>query len=215
MTKRSWILPTALILLTAIPVAAGGLRIGQLSGGAAITADNARFFADPVPVIIHIIGASTFCWLGAFQFSPRIRARHPRFHRIAGRILVPCGFAAALSGMYMAVFYPEPADVGPLLTGFRLFFGSAMAISLGLGLRAALHRDFAAHRAWMMRGYAIGIGAGTQAFTQLPWDVLFGGVDRLSNALTLLAGWLINLAVAEWFIRRPALRLNRYRAVRA
>ena len=215
MTKPSWVLPTALILLTAIPVGAGGDRIGQLTSGAAITAANARFFADPIPVVIHIIGASTFCWLGAVQFSPSFRARHPRWHRVAGRILVPCGIAAALSGMYMAVFYPEPADVGPLLTTFRLFFGTAMATCLGLGLRSALRRDFAAHRAWMMRGYAIGIGAGTQAFTQLAWIVPFGPVDRLSNALTLLTGWLINLAVAEWFIRRPALRRNRYRAVRA
>src|SRR2546429_2331241 len=134
MTRHSWIQPTALILLTAIPVAAGGLRIGQLTGGAAVTADNARFFADPVPVVVHIVSVSTFCWLGAFQFSARFRARHPRWHRVAGRILVPCGLAAALSGMYMAVFYPEPADVGPLLTAFRLTFGSAMATFLSLGL---------------------------------------------------------------------------------
>jgi hypothetical protein len=117
--------------------------------------------------------------------------------------------AAALAGMYMAVFYQEPADVGALLTGFRLVFGSAMAVSLVLGVVAILRRDIATHRAWMIRGYAIGIGAGTQVFTLGPWGLLVGPVDKLSNALLMLAGWLINIAVAEWVIRRPAVRRAR------
>lgn len=208
-TRHPWLLPSALILLSLVPVVAGGLRIGELASGAQVTAENARFFADPIPVVAHIIGASAFCWLGAFQFSPYFRRRWPRWHRVAGRIVAPCGVITALAGMYMAVFYQEPADVGALLTGFRLVFGSAMAVSLVLGFVAILHRDIATHRAWMIRGYAIGLGAGTQVFTLGSWELLVGPVDRLSNALLMLAGWLINIAVAEWVIRRPAIRRAR------
>lgn len=214
-TKRPWLLPSALILLSTVPVIAGSLRIGELASGAQVTAQNARFFADPAPLVVHIIGATTFCLLGAFQFAPYFRRRWPRWHRVAGRIVAPCGLATALSGMFMAVFYQEPADVGALLTGFRLVFGSAMAVSLVLGFVAILRRDVATHREWMIRGYAIGVGAGTQLLTEAPWVLLVGPVDKLSNALLMLAGWVINVAVAEWVIQRPAIRRARIARARA
>jgi uncharacterized membrane protein len=210
-SKRTWLLPTGLVLLSTIPVTAGGLRIGQLSTGAQITADNARFFADPVPVVVHIIGVTVFCVLGAFQFSTGVRARWPRWHRVAGRIVAPCGIAAALAGLWMTVFYPHAANVGGLLTAFRLVFGTAMAVSLVLGVAAVLRRDIAAHRAWMMRGYAIGIGAGTQAVTQLPVILAVGSINELTNALMSLGAWLLNLAIAEWFVRRIGTRATQQR----
>jgi uncharacterized membrane protein len=197
--RRQWLVPAGLILLSLVPVAAGADRVGQLAGAAQVTPDNARFFASPVPVVVHIVAASVYCILGAFQFVPRLRRQ--RWHRLAGRVLIPCGLAVALSGLWMTLFYPRPADVGTLLTAFRLVFGSAMAASIVLGFLAVRRRDFARHGAWMTRAYAIGIGAGTQVFTHLPWILLVGPVDKLSKALLMLAGWLINLAVAEWAIR--------------
>ncbi len=219
-TKPGWLVPAALIMLSAIPVAAGALRVAQLAGGAGITPDNARFFAVPLPVVLHILGASVYCLLGAFQFVPGFRRRRPGWHRLAGRLLAPCGLAAALSGLWMTLFYPRPDDVGDLLTGFRLVFGSAMVASLGLGFSAmvaslglgfaAIRRgDVARHRAWMTRGYAIGLGAGTQALTQLPWILAVGPLGTLSKALMMLAAWVINLAVAEWVIRRRPTRPTR------
>jgi len=189
-------------MLSFVPVAAGAVRVAQLAGGADITPGNARFFAAPVPVVVHIVSASLYCVLGAFQFVPGFRRRRPGWHRVAGRLLVPCGLAAALAGLWMTLFYPRPDDVGDLLTGFRLVFGSAMVLSIVLGFAAIRRRDIARHRAWMIRGYAIGQGAGTQAVTQLPWILAVGPVDKLSKALLMLAGWGINVAVAEWIIRR-------------
>ena len=59
----------------------------------------------------------------------------------------------------------------------------------------------------MMRGYAIGLGAGTQALTYLPWFLIVGTPPgELSKALLMGTGWAINLAVAEAVIRnRPIL----------
>ena len=56
----------------------------------------------------------------------------------------------------MTLFYPRPAGDGELLTGMRLVFGSAMVASIVLGFAAVRRRDIARHRAWMIRGYAIG-----------------------------------------------------------
>src|SRR5436309_13289180 len=93
-TRADWLVPTGLIVLTAIPSLAGTIRLVGLAGGAEITPDNARFFAVPLPVVIHILGALPFCILGAFQFASGFRRRWPRWHRLAGRLLVLCGLAA-------------------------------------------------------------------------------------------------------------------------
>ena len=63
-------------------------------------------------------------------------------------------------------------------------------------------RDIARHRAWMMRGYAIALGAGTQGLTGLPYYLFESLQSELVRALTMGAGWAINLAVAEWIIRK-------------
>lgn len=192
----------ALVAFIAIPVVLGIRRLVELAGGAAITPDNARFFAKPVPVVVHIVGASLFCVLGAFQFAPAFRRRSPRWHRIAGRLLVGCGLAAALSGVWMTVSYsPIPGD-GPVLFALRLLFGAAMAGSLVLGFVAMRRRDVAAHRAWLTRGYAIGMGAATQAFLGIPIAVISGAPSVTTRTAFMFAGWAINLAVAEWGLRR-------------
>ncbi|MBM0224158.1 MULTISPECIES: DUF2306 domain-containing protein [Micromonospora] len=191
-------------MLSAVPVIAGAARVTELTAGAAVTPDNARFFASPVPVLVHIVGASLYCLLGAFQFAPGLRRRRPGWHRIAGRLLIPSGLAAALSGLWMTLFYPRPPIDDVLLTPIRLLFGSAMVGCIVLGFAAIRRRDIPRHRAWMARGYAIGLGAGTQVLTHLPWILLAGQPRGLVRVLLMLAGWVINLAVTEWALhRRP------------
>jgi uncharacterized membrane protein len=201
-TKSEWFIPAGLIALAFIPVAAGIARLVMLAGGAAVTPDNARFFASPTPVVLHIIAVTIYCVVGAFQFSPGIRRRHRRWHRVAGRVLVPTGLVAAVSGLWMAMIYAiVPAD-DALLHFFRLLAGSGMAVSLVLGFTLARTGDVERHQAWMRRAYAIGQGAGTQALTQIAPILLFGALDHMSKALMMGAAWLINLGVAEWLIRR-------------
>ncbi len=87
----------------------------------------------------------------------------------------------------------------------RLIFGSAMLTSIVLAVVALRQRDFVSHGAWMTRAYAIALGAGTQVFTLLPWIVIFGPIgaaDELPRTVLMTAGWVLNLAVAEYVIRR-------------
>jgi uncharacterized membrane protein len=205
-TRADWLIPAGLILLGLVPVLAGAARLTELAGGAAVTPDNARFFASPIPVVVHIISVTLYSFLGALQFSPGLRRRRLGWHRAAGRILVPCGLGTALSGLWMTVFYAHPADTGAVLTGERLVFGSAMFVAVVLGFTAIRRRDIARHRAWMIRAYAIALGAGTQVFTQLPWILITGPLDKPTKALLMGAAWVINLAIAEWIIRRRPIR---------
>ena len=200
-------LVTGLLLLSVIPLAAGAFRLSELVGGAAITPANARFFAVPWPVVLHILGAAVFALLGPFQFATRFRRRWPGWHRRAGRLLVACGLVVGLSALWMTLFYPHPAGDGNLLFALRLLFGSAMVGSIVLGFGAIRRGDVTRHREWMMRGYAIGLGAGTQALTLMVGELIAGPPNELSRALLMGAAWVINLAVAEWAIRkrkRPA-----------
>jgi uncharacterized membrane protein len=215
-TRRAdWLIPAGLIALAFIPVAPGMVRLTVLASGGPITPGNTRFFAAPVPVVLHILAVTVYCLLGAFQFAPAFRRRRPDLHRAAGRILVVAGLVAALSGLWMAMSYAiVPAD-SALLHGFRLFFGSAMALSIVLGYLAIQRRDVMRHQAWMRRAYAIGLGAGTQALTQLPPLLLFGPPDELSLALLMGGAWVLNLAVAERLIRREQMGMARAATVGA
>jgi uncharacterized membrane protein len=199
--RTAWLVPAGLLLLSTVPVIAGAVRLAELSGGAQVTPANARFFASPLPVVIHILSVSLYSILGAFQFVPALRRRH-RWHRRVGRFLIPCGLAAALSGLWMTLFYPWPEGDGEILYGLRLLFGSAMLLAILLGVAAIRRRDFTQHGDWMLRAYAIGLGAGTQVLTNVPWFLLFGIPGEFPRALLMGAGWLINLMVAEWIIRR-------------
>ena len=197
-----WLVPAALIMLIVIPLAGGAFRLTQLAGGAEITPANARFFASPLPVVLHILSVSLFTIVGAFQFVPSLRQRRRSWHRIVGRLVIPCGLVAALSGLWMTQFYPWPAGDGVILYGLRLLFGSAMFLSILLGVAAIRRRDFAQHGDWMLRGYAIGMGAGTQVLTLMAGALIVSPPSELSRAVLMGAGWVINLAVAEWIIRR-------------
>ncbi|HEY9014205.1 MAG TPA: DUF2306 domain-containing protein, partial [Gemmatimonadales bacterium] len=99
-------LVAALLLLSAIPLASGAFRLRELAGGAEITPANARFFASPLPVAVHIVSASVYALLGAFQFANGFRRRWPGWQRMAGRLLVVCGLLVGLSGLWMTLFYP-------------------------------------------------------------------------------------------------------------
>ena len=206
-TRRTeWLILAMLILLSLVPAVFGTIRLAELARGAHVTAANARFFAQPLPVVLHILAVIPYSMVGAFQFVPSFRRRRRGWHRAAGKVLVMLGLVAALSGLWMAHFYPWPDGDGQALYVIRLVFGTAMAASIILAVAAVRRRDFVSHGAWMLRAYAIGMGAATQVLTHLPWFILFGKPGESSRAFLMGAGWVINLAVAEWLIRRRVRR---------
>jgi len=199
-------LVTGLVILSVLPLIFGILRLIQLAGGAAIMPAQARFDASPLPVVLHIVSATVFGPLGAFQFSPGLRRRRPGWHRVAGRLLVGCGLMVALSALWMTLVYPTPPGTGALLYAFRLVFGSAMVVSIVVGYTTARRGELQRHRAWMTRGYALGLGASTQMLTGIVGEIIAVPPSALSHDLLMGAGWMINVLVAEWAIRRQPRR---------
>jgi len=202
-TRSDWLVPAGLVALSLVPAVAGVVRLTQLAGGAEITPANARFFASPLPVVVHIPAVVVYSILGAFQFAPAFRRRNRPWHRAAGRLLAPLGLLSALSGLWMTLFYPWAPGDGLGVYIERLIVAPAMVACIVLGLLAILRRDFASHGAWMTRAYAIGLGAGTQVLTHVPWFLLAQGKPGEGpRAVMMGAGWVINVVAAEWIIRK-------------
>ena len=210
-----WLIPGILITLSLVPVAAGIARLVELASGASATTANARFTSMPLPVTLHLVAVIPYSILGAFQFAPAFRRRRPGWHRVAGKVLVAFGLVTALTGLWMAQFYPWPEGDGEILYLLRIVFGSAMAVAIVLSVDAIRRRNFPAHGAWMIRSYAIAMGAGTQVLTHVPYFALVGKPDELSKAVLMGAGWVINVVVAEWIIRRQTLGLRTNQGVAA
>jgi len=206
---RQWLVPAGLLALSVVPLVAGSLRVTELAGGPELIPADPRFTASPLPVVLHVLAATVYSILGAFQFVPGFRRRRPGWHRVSGRVLVASGLLVGLSALWMTVVYPRADGSGDLLFAFRFGFGAFMVLSLVLGYLTIRRGRVSEHRAWMMRAYAIGLGAGTQVLTQLVGELVSMPMTAHNRALLLGAGWAINLGVAEWVIHGSAGRRRR------
>ena len=204
-SKTGWLVPAGLLLLCAVPVLGGMGRLILLMITDP-TPENLRFFDAPVPVTLHILSASLYAVLGIFQFLPNFRRTHMAWHRLAGRILIVSGLTVALSGLWMTQFYPWPPNESEILHASRIVAGAAMFLFIGLGVNAISHRNIPAHRAWMIRAYAVAMGAGTQVFTHIPWFIWPELQTETIRWIMMDAGWIINVIVAEIIIRKPRRR---------
>lgn len=194
--------PILLVLLSVVPMIGGIVRMVSLSSGA-MKPQDVRFVSAPLPIVIHVLTSVTYSVVGAFQFSRGIRRRWPVWHRRVGRILAMCGLAVGVTGLWMTARYDIPGDLqGPLVYYVRLVVGSAMVTCLVLGIIQILRRKVAQHEAFMIRAYALGQGAGTQALLMLPLVPISGELLGAKRDIVMTAAWLINTAIAEWIIRR-------------
>ncbi|WP_311258983.1 DUF2306 domain-containing protein [Microbacterium sp. WCS2018Hpa-9] len=201
--KSGWLAITGLLLLSALPVLGGVLRLREVSAEPAET----LLLASTVAIVAHIVAMTAYCVLGAFQFSPALRTRRG-WHRIAGRALIPAGFIAAISAAWLAVFFGGPPDELALAM-VRLVFAVAMTLFLVRAVIAIRRRDFVAHGAWMTRAYATAVSGGTQALVFALWTIPLGEVDAFGEAWLVAVGFVINSIVAELLIRRRSVLRTR------
>lgn len=207
MPPRARLTLAGLLLLCVVPTAAGVARLVEIASNPAITADNSRFLLNPAPAVVHIVTGLVFNFVGAFLVVGAVRARSLRWHGLLGRVVGPAGILAGASGIWLSLAYWTLTRDGPVLFALRLLAGAAMVVCLLIAFVAAFRRRLAVHRAFMLRGYALGISAGVQFFTHLPWFVLSGELGKTTQAQTtvsMAAGWLISLAVAELQLRTRA-----------
>jgi uncharacterized membrane protein len=155
----------AVILLALIGLAVATRRtIVLLKPGTLSSAKNPAVqldahFADHVTLTLaHILPAMLFMVLGPLQFVRGLHAKYPQIHRWSGRIFLTASAVVGVTGLTMAF--------GKTIGGMDekaaiTLFGTFFLIALAKALRHALRKEFAQHREWMIRGYAIGLAVAT------------------------------------------------------
>ena len=195
----------ALFLLALIPVLTGIVILISMQQGTLNTLtepqDLIRRASYPWALTGHIIGGSAILILGFAQFSARLRRACPACHRWTGRALIMLGVFFALSSLWMN-FSDQAMAASALHDGAQNVVAVLFLIVLGLGLAAIRRRDVVRHRVWMLRAYALTLGAATQTVMLLPVFLIYGEVEGTAFDLVFISGWLINLAVAEVLIWR-------------
>ena len=156
---------TAVIFLAFIGLAVAARRtVVLLNPGALSTPKNpaaaldAHFAGERALTLTHILPAMLFMLLGPLQFVRGLRSRYPQVHRWSGRVFLAASAVVGMSGLTLAF----GKTIGGLDEKAAIaLFGTFFLISLAKALWHALRREFAPHREWMIRGYAIGLAVAT------------------------------------------------------
>ena len=199
---------TGLILMAIFGIAIGLYPVlyfvVDLSGG--LIATKPEFVRESLVWSIafyqHIIFGGLALLTGWSQFFRNIRRQHLSLHRTLGKIYVVVCLVSGIAGAYLAVF-----ATGGIIAS--LGFGGLAIGWLYTTSRAYLAirvRRIEAHRAWMIRSYALAFAA---VMLRL-WMPLFTGLLGLEfwSVYVFVAWfcWLPNLVVAELLIRDLRLR---------
>ena len=155
---------------------------------------------------VHVAGAATALLVGPFQFLSRLRTARRALHRWLGRIYVAGCLTGGVGGLVMAF----GSTAGPVATAG---FGSLAAIWIVAnvqGWRMAAERRFVAHRAWMIRSFAMTFAAVTLRL-YLPLFPLLGASFLDGYRAVSFLSWVPNLILAELYVRgafarRPSLQ---------
>lgn len=193
-----------LLILALVPVGSALYRLVDVALWPA-TDDSLRFHLAPIVTVLHAGGGALFLTLGPLQLIPALRRR--LWHKVAGRVVLVAGLAAALSGIVMTLTFPADPANGPLLQGLRLAFGAAWAGWLVLAFLAIRAGDVPSHRAQMARALAVAFGGATTAPLLGLWLLAGGEYTPTTSALIQGAAWVLNLAIVELaLLRRPVLK---------
>jgi uncharacterized membrane protein len=207
-TKILWV---AVIFLAFVGVAVATRRAMVLIKPNAMNASknpaaglDEHFAREKALTLLHVIPGMIFMVLGPLQFVRSLRAKHPAVHRWSGRIFLTASAVIGTTGLTMALRgtiggWDEKSAI--------LIFGSFFLFALGKALWHAMHREFAKHREWMIRGYAVGLAVATirpimASFFALA--VLHGRTPQPQNffGAAFWIGFTAQTMAAEIWVRR-------------
>jgi uncharacterized membrane protein len=145
----------------------------------------------------HIVFGGLALLLSPLQLSARVRARVPRLHRVNGRVVLVSIGVAGTAGFLLSWFN----TAGPIGTAGFGTLAVLWVVFAGLGLRAILRRDVAAHRRWMLRTFALTYAAVTLRLWLIALIPLLGDFGS-AYVLVPFLSWVPNLVVVELLLRR-------------
>lgn len=148
-------------------------------------------------LVTHVAGAATALLVVPLQLLPAVRKRWPAVHRWLGRLYVVSCTVGGVAGALLAF----GSAAGPVATaGFGLLALGWLTTTL-TGWMAARRKQFAMHREWMIRSFALTFAAVTlriylAILPTLPVPFING-----YRAVSFLC-WVPNALLAELWIRQ-------------
>lgn len=170
------------------------LPLGELVG----TEMRANFQLHRIGIYTHVFAATIALVLGPVQFFEGLRRRHPRLHRISGRIYLGVGVGLGGSAaLYMATF-----AYGGMIAklGFALL-ALAWLYTGWRAYRAIRTGAIGEHRRWVVRNFALTFAAVTLRLL-LPASGLSGIPFATAYPIIAWLCWIPNLLFAEWAFAR-------------
>jgi uncharacterized membrane protein len=157
---------------------------------------HSRLFALPSAYLMaHTFGGAVALMMVPLQFW--LVKRHRGLHRLAGRVYVVAVLVSTLGGYIIAV----DAFGGLISTAGLTLLASLWWSSTLLAVWYAKKGQYTRHREWMIRSAALTTAAITLRLMSPP---LHMALDPVTAQQTLYwVSWIFNLAVVEWWIRRP------------
>jgi uncharacterized membrane protein len=135
---------------------------------------EARYVAHPVKAYLHILPGLVYLVGAPIQLARGFRQRHWRLHRRLGRVLLGAGL---VSGVFALVFGVSHPFGGTGEVAATIVFGAWFLAALSLAFRAVRRGDVRAHRRWMIRAFAMGLGVGSIRL----WIGLLSGATTLTT----------------------------------
>lgn len=188
----------ALAALLALGVAGYSFAVFALRDPLYVDLAADSFRARPWGILPHSLFGGIALALAPFQFLQASWRRRPALHRSLGIVCAAAMFVTGASGLYMSFYAYGGASAA---SGFGTM-AVALLVCPAVALRRLQARDLFAHRVWMIRAYAVLFAAVTFRLWLPALIPLFGEV-RPAYATAAWLSWTINLAWAEWFVRRP------------
>jgi len=152
----------------------------------------------PVLAYLHIVPGVIFMVGAPLQFVPRIRRRHLRWHRRLGRLFVISGLAAGVFAIAVGIVFPFG---GRSETAATITFGSIFLFALVKAFLQVRGRNVAAHREWMIRAFAIGLGVSTIRLWIPVLQIVAGMSFQRSFGIAFWIAFTMHLVFAEVWIR--------------
>jgi hypothetical protein len=151
---------------------------------------------------IHVFTSVFLLIAGFTQFSNYFLKNYKRAHRWIGKSYVfIILFLSAPSGLIMS-FLANGGLISKIAFTTLTF---AWLITTAKAWQTALNKDFQAHKEWMIRSFALTLSALTlRAWKYIIAITLAPPPMDMYRAVAWL-GWIPNLLLAEWIIRRKRL----------
>lgn len=163
---------------------------------------NPLHLGTPAAIVVHGGAGILFFLTMPFQFSPRLRKKHVKWHRTAGMIAVLSAFVMAVSGVWMHHVL-SPGEFGMRYVSL-VIMSIAICVTFALGLSFIFKRNIEAHRRWMARGVAVLLAAVTPLFVDIIFMIGFSFNDSLLQSVQMLQyeygrlfAIVLNLSVLE------------------